>query len=136
MVEVTDITLREANGNYSVVCDLMKIDKWMLESRAFVESSGMAASFLLHLWSDGKVKIITTDHPISFDMPDDDIRELSEWCRINGWQALTIDKDLLEDPAHFEFWLRFFRLGMVFSDELKSYDDNEMSRMSMPDNEE
>lgn len=128
MIETTDITLRESNGNYKVVCEIMNMKPWMIESKVFVDSGIICSSSLVHFWSDGKVNIVTTDHPIVFDAPNDDLREFSNWCSLNGWQTPSVDKELVENPMDFEFWLRLYRSGLIISDDLKKYDDEEVTR--------
>jgi hypothetical protein len=131
MVELTDITLIQGHGNFGEVMNLMKTDGndvWMLESRAFVTSSSISSSFLLHFWNNGKVVIRNTDHPISNEVPDDDIRELSFWCKMNGWHSLVAHKDLLSNNVDFDFWLRMFRAGAIQSDELQKHEEAEMAR--------
>lgn len=139
MIYFSDITITETQGHYNTISTLMKqeaSDEWMLRSRATVvpkdllEKTGMSTNHILHFWFDGRVEIIDTDHPAVLDAPDDDIRELKNWCEDNGWKQISINKRLLEDPKSWEFWLRMYRAGIIQSDVLHTHDENEMMRLS------
>jgi hypothetical protein len=83
----------------------------------------------LHLWKSGKVDIQETDRPMAIEVPEDDIKELSNWCGINNWKFLYVNDRLLTDPRSFEFWMRMYRCGLVQNDQLRSFDESEMVRL-------
>ena len=133
MIKLSDITLVESNGSFSITKRLMEEDgvsKWMLESNATVSTPIISCNYLIHCWNDGSVYIMGTDHPAIANLPDDDIRELSEWITSNGWKTLIVSDQLVQDRRQFEFWLRIYRSGLVHCNLLKKYDDEEMDRLS------
>jgi hypothetical protein len=133
MIEFTDFTLREGNGDYQEVARLMSEDTfgqdWMLRSEAFISTPFIASKFVLHLWKNGNVVIQNTDRPLRIDIADDDLRELSQWCEVNGWKELQVDKRLLDDRVGFECWHRAFIAGIIKSDTLQKKEDEEMERL-------
>lgn len=130
MVLMSDATLNETQGNYRLVCDLMGSGVWMLRSDMVVQSPTLCSSFLVHFWNDGRVVIQTTSHPIQFDAPDDDLRMLAEWCKMNGWGIPEVCADMLLGQTDFLFWLRMYRANFVGSKQLKDYDEEEARRFS------
>jgi len=130
VIEFPDRTLREANGFYDAVKDLMTTDggiKWMLRSESLVDAGQVVARYLLHFWWDGRAVIMETDHPPIMEIPEDDILKLRDWCNEKGWK-LQVHKDLLANPTGFAFWLRFFRSGVVYSDILDDHEKEEIDR--------
>ncbi len=133
MVELSDITLVESHGNYKMTCEIMDSDgppDWMLRSEAIVSVGSLAFNYLLHFWHDGMVKIMETNHPPVMSVPDVDIRALSEWCDINGWKKPCLYQNLISDPNGFQFWMFIYRSGLVESEELKKYEDEEFRRLT------
>lgn len=133
MVEVTDITLLEAQGDYAATCRIMEEEtsvSWMLRSDAYVNTNFIASIFVLHCWSDGKVVIFETDHPLRMDAPDDDIRELMAWTKNNGWEALYVDDRLLIDRRGFDYWQRMYQAGMIENNKLKEHETAENERLT------
>lgn len=122
MIYFTDLTINEAFGNFNRVKELMNMNTWMIESRVNVVTPEISTNFLIHFWHDGKIVIFSTDRILSYDVPDDDIRELNEWGKINGWGKIFLHKDLTEDQRMFEYWMQFFRAGLVDSEEMQAYD--------------
>ena len=132
MITFSDRTIREAFGNYKLTKQIVESEgpaKWMLETSAVIASKYVVSENLLHFWHDGKVVLIRTTHPMIADVPDDDLRELSEWCEKNGWKKLTVDNDLLEDPQQFGFWQRAYFAGIITSEYLSEYEKIETQRM-------
>lgn len=130
MIEFSDQTIIECQGSFNCVSEKMYPETWMIESKCLIKCDFVVAYYILHLWSDGKVVIIETEHPPVTDVSDDDLRELRQWCSSNGWQDLFIHSNLLQDARHFEFWLRMYRSGIVNNDMLKKHDEEEMLRFS------
>jgi len=133
MIELTDATIREANGDFNEVVRIMKEDSfaedWMLRSDAFITTPFIASKFVLHFWKNGDVVIWDTDRPVRMDISDDDLRELVKWCKINGWKELQIDDRLIGDRVSLEYWNRSFIAGLVHSETLKKREDDEMARL-------
>jgi hypothetical protein len=132
LISFSDRTIKEAFGNYKLVKQIVESEgpsTWMLETMVVVANNFVVSENLVHLWHDGKVVLIKTTHPMVADVPDDDLRELSQWCEDNGWKKLTVDKDLLEDPQQFGFWQRAYYAGIITSEYLSEYEKNEMERM-------
>ena len=75
-----------------------------------------------------------TTHPPRIDLPDQDLRELREWTETNGWSIPWIRDEgmesLVSNPQGFDFWLQTYRCGLIQSDVLRQYDENEMQRMT------
>lgn len=133
MIEFTDITLRQSKGYYKETKKLMEEDgptDWMLCTSAFVSTQFIAATYMLHFWKNGHVVIHDTDRPMKADTLDEDLRELSQWCRNAGWKHLDVSDRLLEDRHSYEFWLRSFIAGMVVNDTLQQHEDEENVRLS------
>lgn len=137
MISFSDITINECNGNFDCVNKLIKsegLSKWMLKSNATVTSKDLlgnisiSCNYILHFWNSGEVYIMFTDHPTLVDVPDDDIRELYSWCEQNGWK-LSLNHLLIENTQGFDFWLRMYISGLVYSEELKKYEDQETDRI-------
>lgn len=132
MISFTDITLVESRGNYLHTKEIMENEGpslWMLETSASIVTESIASSFVLHLWSDRRVYIMATSHPLTMDAPDSDLRALKDWCELNGWHKPIVHNDLIESPKEFEFWLRMFYIGLVFSEILDKHEKDEMQRM-------
>ncbi len=133
MIELTDRTLREAKGDFDHVVRIMKEEtsgqNWMLRTDAFVTCEFIAAKYTLHFWKNGNVIIYETDRPMRMDVSDDDLRELSYWCKVNKWKELQISDRLLVDRIAFEYWKRAFIAGLVKNDALQEYEDQEMKRL-------
>lgn len=140
MIRFSDTTLNETLGNFNEVKRLMRTKTWMIATDATVvvmdEFESMASSFLLHLWDNGDVVIKGTDRPtvlggMGVAPPRDlDIREIRNWCELNGWKRLVVDRLLVQEPLHFDYWMMQYRSGTIQCDELKKYDDAEMERMT------
>jgi len=131
MIRFTDNTLREGDGNFGLIKEIMEREgpsSWMLRTTATV-IIGIESEYILHLWSDGRVVIMGTNRPISLDLPDDDIRHLSEWCKNSGWRRLEVYRSMIEDPTGFNFWMRMFIAGLIYNDEIDARESQEMERM-------
>jgi len=113
---------------------------WMLESKATVVSTdllgrtGISCNYILHFWDSGEVKIISTDHPMVIDVPHDDITELKKWCDDCGWSRLTVSERLLDSIEGFQFWMRMYISGLIYSDELKKHEEDNMKRLIQAQN--
>lgn len=129
MIEFSDITLVETRGFYRQVADLMRgTPEWMLRSDCIVHSESIVSRFILHFWHNKQVFIMEMDRPPQVDVPEDDLRELSEWCGLAGWDKPRVHKDLLEDPQSYQFWLRQYRTGLVNSEILEKNEQEEIER--------
>ena len=131
MVELTDLTLIESEGNYKTTVALMGegSSDWMLRSEALVSVGPLAFNYLIHFWHDRTACIMETNHPPVLEVPDYDIRELYEWCKDNGWN-LSLHKSFLDDQRQFEFWMRIFRTGLVDSEDLRKHEQEEIDRLT------
>ncbi len=134
MIEFTDTTLRQSRGYFEETKKLMEedgpISEWMLRSSAFVSTPFAATTYILHFWKNGQVVIHETDRPMQVDSVDEDLRELSEWCRKAGWEGLVVGDRLLVDRHAYEFWRRSFIAGLVASQKLQQHEEEEMERLS------
>lgn len=133
MIELTDSTIREANGDFKEVSRLMKQDSWaedwMLRSDVFIATPFIASKFILHFWKNGNVVIWDTDRPVRMDISDEDLRELVNWCKVNGWKELQVDDRLIGDRVAIEYWNRAFIAGLIHSETLKKREEDEMERL-------
>lgn len=139
MIRFSDITINEGWGNYRLIRELMESSgpkEWMIESHATISTPIISSDCVLHFWADGRVVLMETNHPLHSQAPDDDIRELSRWCRKNGWKNLVVDNKLITEQKEFEFWMRFYYSGMITSDVLKKHDEQEIERMGSSESEE
>jgi uncharacterized protein YchJ len=133
MVELTDMTLCESEGNFKLTCQLMEREgtpKWMLRSDVYISLGLMSFAYLLHFWDNGDVYIIQTNHPPLIEVPDDDIRELHEWILENGWKRLVVNKNLIDNKQGFEFWMRKYVTGLVYNEEMERHEQEEMKRFA------
>lgn len=134
MIYFSDTTIIETYGDYQQIVHLMKSegepDVWCLSTDATVSESGIFSNYKLEFHSDGRVIISNTDRPVDNRIPDDDIRALADWANKSGWSKLCINNRLITDPAGFEFWLRIYRSGLIFSEDLQKYDQDEINRLS------
>lgn len=131
MIDFSDNTIRDGHGYYKLIKRIMENEgpsTWMLKSRATVHSSSIDCDYLLHFWHDGKTIIHMTNHPVGPEAPDDDIQELSKWCKDHGW-TLHIHSDLLEERKDFDFWIKFYYSGMIFNEIFCKYEKDEIERM-------
>lgn len=131
MIELSDLTILEAQGSFPVVTEIMGNGVWMLRSEAVIVTPIITARYLLHFWNDGRVVIMETEHPPMPSIPDDDIRELKNWCDCNGWKGPYINSLLLSDPRFFDFWFRFFRAGIVYNEVFDEAEKEELQRFSV-----
>lgn len=134
MIYFSDTTINETEGDYKQIVHLMRIENeppvWCLATDASVSEAGMFSNYKLEFHSDGKVIISDTDRIVDNRVPDDDIRALSAWVTKNGWSGLQINNRLITTPAGFEFWLLIYRSGLIFSEDLQKYDQDEIERLS------
>lgn len=131
MVEFQDLLIQQTNGQFKLIKDEMGNNSWMLRSWAVVFANTIAARYLLHLWHDGQVVIIQTEHPPSSNIPDDDIRELKKWCDNNGWSKLCVHNDMINDMDVFEFWFRLYRAGIVYNSKFAKVEEEELKRFAV-----
>lgn len=133
MIEFTDITLREANGDFKEVERLMKedtfVEDWMIRTDALITTPFIISKYTLHFWRNGNVVIWDSDRPMRMDVSDEDLRELVRWCKVNGWKRLQIDDRMVMDRVALEYWTRSYIAGLVHSKTLKQRDDDEMARL-------
>jgi len=119
-IDFSDITLLEANGFYDRVQEIMADDiakEWMLESEVTVASSFGESSFLLHLYHDGSVYIMSfTSSPGNDAYYNPDIRFISSWAQQSGWKVPQPFSDLVKD--NMDFWKHFWETRIVDSDYL------------------
>ncbi len=140
MIEFTDITLRQSGGNFDATQKLMAEDvgsgTWMLRTEVLISNEFATGQYLLHLWNDGNVVIQQVLSNKQVESSDEDLRELSEWCRINGWKNLKIQDSLLTDRRSREYWRRGFLAGLVKSDLFQREEDDQFRRLSEAQNKE
>ena len=134
MIEFTDATLLQSKGYYEETKKLMEedgpISEWMLRSSVFVTAPMSAFSYILHFWKDGRVVIHETDRPMQIGSLDEDLRELSQWCKDAGWKELDVSDKLLVDRQAYEFWRRAFIAGLIVNEKLQQHEEEEMKRLS------
>ena len=80
MIYFSDRTLNECEGHYLSIIALMRDQEglfdWMLKTSATVVPTdllgqlGASFDFQLHLWSNGDVVIMNTNHPTVVDVPE------------------------------------------------------------------
>jgi len=133
MVEVTDITLVEANGNFPTVCKIMELEGcpavWMIKTEAYVTAPMISSQFILHCWNDGKVVIFDAARPLAVETPIDDLQQLNEWCYNNKWSDLWVDDRLLVERGSLFYWNRMYMAGLVRNDKLHQQDEDEHNRL-------
>jgi len=117
MIEFDDITLLEANGNFDKVVEIMSkesfVKTWMIKSQVFVHSGIMSSVFVVNFWNDRKVIIDNMFRPAFLESPNEDIAELSEWTKKNGWLLPEPSTKLIESPSLFLFWKHQYQSGLI-----------------------
>jgi len=119
-IDFGDITLLEANGLYKEVQKIMSDDfakEWMLESEVSITSSFGESSFLLHLYYDGSIYIMSfNSSPGNDAYYNPDIRFLSFWAQESGWKVPQPFPDLVREST--DFWKHFWETRIVDSEYL------------------
>lgn len=133
MVEFEDLTLREAEGQYDKVVQIMKNDgagaTWMLRSKTFVQTPYITGIFVLNFWHDGKVMVDEMYRPISNEAPNDDISELSTYVKDNGWKPLEPTNKMMENPRLSDFWRKQYQSGLIVSEILEQREADIVERL-------
>lgn len=134
MIELTDITLIEANGRFAAVHKLMANDgalnDWMLISSAHIATPSISSQFLLHLWNDGRIVIFDAVRPMEMETPVDDLNELLTWSKNNGWKGIWVDDRMIMTKKGLHYWGRIFLSGLVENETLRQRDEEEHERLS------
>jgi len=128
---ITDSTIREADGQFAAIEAVMKGDTtgpWMLSTHLMVVTQVAAFEYELRFWDNGDVFIVKTEHPLSLEIPIDDLYELKEWCIQRGWKRLTLLDQALDDHADLEFWYRIFNAGIIEHEVLARREEERMRR--------
>ena len=117
-IDFTDITVLEADGLYEDVKQIMADDvakEWMLETNAIINSEFGVSEFLLHLYFDGRIYIMSfvssTDNDAYYNP---DVRFLSFWAQESGWKVPQPFPELVRD--NMDFWRHFWETSIVDSD--------------------
>jgi hypothetical protein len=118
LVEFEDITLIETKGNFDKVTKIMEKDmasQWMLRSKVFVNTENLTGAFILNFWYNKKIIIDEMFRPPLLEIPNDDIVELSQWAKDNGWEIPEPAAKLLDTPIMYRFWERQYQSGIILS---------------------
>jgi len=119
-IDFNDITMLEANGSYDEVKNIMAGDvaqEWMLESDATIISNFGDSSFLLHLYYDGRIYIMSfKSSPGNEAYYNPDLRFLSFWAQESGWKVPQPFPDLVKEDI--SFWKHFWETKILDSDYL------------------
>lgn len=117
-MDFTDITILEANGIYERVKEIMAGDvakEWMLETYAFITSEFGESEFLLHLYYDGRIYIMSFVSSAGNDAYyNPDVRFLSFWAQESGWKIPQPFPELVKD--NMDFWKHFWETGIIDSE--------------------
>lgn len=122
MIEFTDISMIESNGNFEKLKDIMNFPSWMIKTSAYLNFEEFSHTFELHCWNDASIHIINTDMPQNREMTNHLIQYMFEWAKENKWEKICVNKDILDHPEQYEFWLRAYRAGLVYN---KVFEDQE-----------
>ena len=140
MIEFEDITLVEADGHYDKVVEIMKNDNvttpWMLRSKVYVHTDSITGVFIVHLWADRRFVIDEIQRPVSVNVPNDDIIEMSEWTREHGWLLPEPANKLLDIPRFFDFWERQYQSGLITCTFIEEREADLIRKLSNSENEE
>ena len=139
MISVTDRTLLESQGNFEKTCEIMEgsgPSTWMLRTTASISHGPNAFNYTLHFYNSGEVHIVDLNRPLTLDIPDDDLRQLFEWCTSNGWNRPILHKDLARDHRAFQFWMRMYNAGLIDGEEFREQEEEDKIRFSQIATEE
>jgi len=131
MICLTDRTLNESQGSYARTCEIMGEESpktWMLRSDVSISFGTATINYVLHFWYHGDIYIVDTNRPLTLDIPDIDLRELFEWCTMNGWNTPILHKDLMRDHRAFQFWMRMYNAGLIEGKEFQEREQEEKER--------
>src|SRR3990167_8397244 len=126
--------MREANGVYANVVELMKKDgapeTWMLRTAIFLDIGIMPGTLIINCWSDGRIIKDEVMRPLSTDIPSDDILALKDWAEERGWKQPQPSKTQLDSPRGFEFWQRQYQAGLISCTEIEERELDFMRRLT------
>lgn len=123
-LQFTDLTILQANGEYSEVCKIMKDEtikskivskknNWMLRSRVIILSPFGSAVLLCHFYDNGKVYI--ADYlPSMKDIHTTDIRYLTHWCNEKGWKIPEPLQSIIQSWP--DFWRKEWETYIIDSE--------------------
>lgn len=123
-IQFTDITLLEADGHYSEVCDLMNrsspnsfikqpsFNEWTISSKCIITSEFGPAQLSLDFYHDGLV-VIGDYLPSIKDLHNPDIRCLAFWSHSYGWKRPEPTQAVIDQ--WFDFWKRQWETSIVSS---------------------
>lgn len=123
-INFTDITMLEANGNFSEVCQIMKKeieesqtsskkDDWMIRSKVTILSNFGYCAFNCHFYKNGKI-YISDYSPSSKDVYNVDVKCLTYWANEYGWKTPEPLSSTVE--SWLPFWKKEWETHMVDSE--------------------
>jgi len=123
-LDFDDRTIIESGGDFTEIVRIMKEDSpsdtWMLRSGlhmvVVIHGQMMEAQFLLHFYSDGKIRIMEYRASSNDPAYNPDISGLSEWIKSKGWSSLSPHSDLVR--MNLPFWKFFWETFLVDSEYL------------------
>jgi len=101
-LDFDDRTIIESGGDFTEIVRIMKEDSpsdtWMLRSGlhmvVVIHGQMMEAQFLLHFYSDGKIRIMEYRASSNDPAYNPDISGLSEWIKSKGWSSVKCGYDI------------------------------------------
>lgn len=134
MIEFTDLTIIECDGDYDKACSIMKQEgtkHWMLRTNSVIRTPQIISSYVLNFWYNGDVYITDTSRPPDQNAPMDDLIFLKNWILEKKWKMIIVHYSFLEDPRWWDFWKHCFRMGLIYSKKIEDYERDEMNRQNI-----
>ena len=133
MIEFTDLTIIEYDGDFEKIALIMKQEgckEWMLRSKCVILTPQIVSSYTLHFWQNGDVYIYDTTRPPDQELPTDDLVFLKEWVLEKKWKTLIAHHNFLDDPRWWDFWKHCFRMGLIYN-KIADFEKDEMIRQGV-----
>lgn len=118
IIEFSDITMIEADGEYDIVCEIMNRENgnndWMIKSDVFITDGIINSQITLHLYKNKDIYIENYDIKKDEAYYSPDLECLSQWAQQNGWNTPCPNKDLL--LMDIDFWKYFWETSLIDCD--------------------
>ena len=113
----SDITLAETEGEFDKVQEIMNEDEilgkhqWVIKTRMTISSLYGDGDFIIDFYWDKKVYIVEYRGDLKDPYSNFDIRCLSSWCQISGWEMPEPIESL--SKYNKDFWKYFWETSLL-----------------------
>ncbi len=120
-IDFDDRTIRETDGNFDAIEEIMKKDsfmtsKWFLKSSANITTRFGSSMITLDLYHDRSIFIVEYNPSVKDVYYNTDLQCLSVWAQENGWSMPSVTQDLID--SNIKFWNHFRLVSLIKSDYL------------------